>query len=658
MPPASTPPLRIVAGTAGHIDHGKTALVRALTGIDTDRLPEEKARGITIDLGFAHFTTAAGDTLAVVDVPGHERFVRAMVAGASGIDLGILVIAADEGPMPQTREHLDICGLLGIRRAVVALTKVDLVDDDWLALVTEDVRALLRDSAFESAAIVPCSAVTGAGLPALRAEIERLGSAVAARATDGPLRLPLDRVFSVKGFGTVATGTIATGRLREGDDVEVLPAGAGAIRAGKVRGIETHGEKRSEALAGQRTAVNIQGIERDELPRGAVLAHPGELRASAIVDVELDVLPICPAPLRDRTPALFHALTTQENAVVVLHESGAIEPGARGLAQLHLARPVALLPGDRFVLRGFQPLPGHGTTIAGGRIVRVLAPKRRRRDPESLAHLQRMAAAPAFDARLALEIEAAGTAGIDRAGLRAHLGEGTKKIDRAVESLLARREAITVHREAGTVIAAAALERIQTILRDALDRFHAEHPLAPGIAREELRTVRAEIRTLDPRVFAVATTELARRGTVTLDAETDRLRRAGFSPAVAEAAQEGLVARVRSLYSDGGLSPPWSHELAERIGATVAAAGAALEILVRRGEVVRVKPDLCFDRAAVDALAARLRVHLSSHPEITAQQWKELSGVTRKYAIPLAEHFDAEKLTLRVGDVRRLRQKV
>ena len=417
-----------------------------------------------------------------------------------------------------------------------------------MALVTEDVRALLRGSAFESAAIIPCSALTGAGLPALRAEIERLGSAAAARATDGPLRLPLDRVFSVKGFGTVATGTLATGRLREGDDVEILPA-VGATRVAKVRGIETHGEKRSEALAGQRTAVNLQGIERDDLPRGAVLAHPGELRASAIVDVELDLLPICPAPLRDRTPALFHALTTQENAVVVLHESGAIEPGARGLAQLHLARPVALLPGDRFVLRGFQPLPGHGTTIAGGRVLRVLAPKRRRRDGESVAHLRQVVEAPSFDARLALEIEAAGTAGIDRGGLRARLGEGTKKIDRAVEALLARREAITVHRDAGTVIAAAALDRIQTILLEAIDRFHAEHPLAPGIAREELRTVRAEIRALDPRVFAVATAELARRGAVTLDAETDRLRRAGFSPAVAEAGQEGLVARVRSLYT-------------------------------------------------------------------------------------------------------------
>ena len=655
MAPAPKPPLRIVAGTAGHIDHGKTALVRALTGIDTDRLPEEKARGITIELGFAHLATAAGDTLALIDVPGHERFVRAMVAGASGIDLVILVVAADEGPMPQTREHLDICRLLGIKRAVVALTKIDLVGEDWLALVTDDVRALLRGRALEPAAIVPCSALTGAGVPALRAEIERLAAAATARATDGPLRLPLDRVFTVKGFGTVATGTLATGRLREGDDVEVLRAQSGARRIAKVRGIEAHGGKRLEALAGQRTAVNLHGIERDDLARGAVLARPGELQPSAIIDVELDLLAVCPAPLRDRAPVLFHALTAQENAVVALHEAGSLAPGARALAQLRLAHPVALLPGDRFILRGSQPLPGHGTTIGGGRIVRVLAPKRRRRDADGLARLQRMAAAPTIDARVALEIEAAGTAGVDRASLLARLGEGTRTIDRAVEALLSRRAAITVHRETGTVIATAALDRVQAILLDALDRFHAAHPLAPGVAREELRTVRPEIRALDPRVYSVAVAELGRREVVSLDADTDRIRRTGFSPARAEAKQEGLVARVRSLYSDAGLAPPWSHELAALAGAPERDASDALEILVRRGDVVRVKPDLCFDRAAVDALADRLRAHLAAQREITAQQWKELSGVTRKYAIPLAEHFDAEKLTLRVGDVRRLR---
>jgi selenocysteine-specific elongation factor len=513
----------------------------------------------------------------------------------------------------------------------------------------------VRGTFLESAAIVPCSAATGAGLPALRAELERLASAAGPRSIDGPMRLPLDRVFTVKGFGTVATGTLATGRLCEGEEVVALPVGPGARGNVKIRGIEVHGEPRGEALAGQRTAVNIPGIERDELARGAILVRPGETLASAIVDVELDLLSICPAPLPDRAPVLFHALTTQENAVLVLHEGASIAPGARALAQLRLGNPVALLPGDRFILRGFRPLRGHGTTIGGGRVVRVLAPKRRRGDDAALAFARRMAAAATLDERVALEIEAAASVGIDRAGLRARVGEGATKLDRAVEKLLARREAITFHREPGAVVSTAAVNRIGEILLGELARFHAARPLAHGVAREELRTAHATTRRLDPRIFAVVVAELLRRGALAIDAERDQLHRTSFSPESAEAARDLLVARVRAAYRDSGLEPPWSGELAARAGAGASEASAALEILVRRGDVVRVKADLCFDRAAVDALADRLRAHLGEHLQITPQQWKALTGVSRKYAIPLAEYFDAQKLTLRVGDLRRLR---
>jgi selenocysteine-specific elongation factor len=651
--PAAKGPPRLVVGTAGHIDHGKTALVRALTGIDTDRLPEEKARGITIELGFAHFETATGGTVAVVDVPGHERFIRAMVAGATGIDVALLVVAADEGPMPQTREHIDICALLGIPRGAIALTKIDLVEPEWLALVTDEVRAAVKGTFFETAPIVPCSAASGAGLPALRAVLEELAATGEPRPTEGPLRLPLDRVFAVKGFGTVVTGTLATGRVREGDDVVALPGVAGARRVGKVRGIEVHGARRTEAFAGERTAVNIQGLERDELARGAVLAHAGVLEASAVVDVELAVLPICPAPLRHRAELLFHALTTQETATLVLLEGDAIAPGGRALAQLRLGRPAALLPGDRFILRGFQPLPQHGTTIGGGRIVRVLAPRRRRAGPRDVALAARMAAAAQLEERVALEIEAAGTIGIDRDGLRARVGDGVKKVDRAVEALLARRAAVTFYREPGGVISAEALSEVEDFVLAQLDRLHAARPLSPGIAREELRTARPFTRALEPRIFGLALNELLRRGAVELDA--DQIRRAGFSPRRAELEKEPVVARVRAVYRDSNLAPPWSHELAARLGVPAGEASAALEILVRRGELVRVKPDLCFERGAIDALAERLRAALAARGEITPQEWKTLTGQSRKYAIPLAEHFDAEKLTLRVGDIRRLR---
>jgi selenocysteine-specific elongation factor len=352
---------------------------------------------------------------------------------------------------------------------------------------------------------------------------------------------------------------------------------------------------------------------------------------------------------------LFHALTTQENAVLVCHEGTSIAPGTRALAQLHLGNPVALLPGDRFILRGFRPLRGHGTTIAGGRVVRVLAPKRRRGDVAALALVRQMAAAATLDERVALEIDAAGSAGIDRAGLRARVGDGASKLERAVEKRLARREAVTFHRETGGVVSAAALARVGEILLGELARFHAAQPLARGMAREELRTAPAATRGLEPRIFAVALGELLRRGAVAIDAERDLVHRAGFSPGSAEAERERLVARVRAAYHDSGLEPPWSQELAARVGAGVADASAALEILVRRGDLVRIKGDLCFDRAAVDALGERLRAHLAAHEQITPQQWKALTGLSRKYAIPLAEHFDAQKLTLRVGDLRRLR---
>jgi selenocysteine-specific elongation factor len=653
VPPEPRVPLRLVVGTAGHIDHGKTALVAALTGIDTDRLPEEKARGITIELGFAPLVTAAGDTLAVIDVPGHERFVRTMVAGATGIDLVLLIVAADEGIMPQTREHLDICALLGITRGLIAVTKVDLVEPSWLALVTQEISEAVKGTFLEQAAIVPCSAVTGAGLPALRGALERLAAEAAPRASDGPLRLPIDRVFTVKGFGTVVTGTLATGHLREGDDVVVLPEARGARRAAKVRGIEVHGEKRPEALAGERTAANLHGLERAEIERGAVLIHADEMQGSTIVDVELTILPICPTPIPNRARVLFHALATQENALLVLLEGDTVAPGQRALAQLRLQRPAALLPGDRFILRGFQPLPQHGTTIGGGRVVRVLAPRRRRDDAAGLALLRRMAAAADLDERIALEVEAAGTAGVDRAGLRARVGAGAKRIERALEGPLARREAITFYRDTGGVVSAVALARVGEVVVGELARFHAAHPVEPGIAREALRTASSMTRALDPRIFAVALSELVRRGAVEVDGE--QVRRRGFSPRPAEAVQDLVVGRVRSLYRDGGLAPPWSHELAARVGASAPDASTALEILVRRGELVRVKADLCFDRAAVDAVAERLRAHLLARGQITPQEWKELTGQSRKYTIPLAEYFDAAKLTLRVGEIRRLR---
>jgi selenocysteine-specific elongation factor len=642
----------IVVGTAGHIDHGKTALTRALTGIDTDRLKEEKARGITIELGFA-WLDLGGYRLGVVDVPGHERFVKTMVAGATGIDLVILVVAADEGVMPQTREHLDICRLLRVPRGLVALTKVDLVAPDWLELVRADVDAAVRGTFLAGAPVVPCSAVTGAGLDELRAALLRLAPEVPGKDPAGLARLPIDRVFSLHGFGTVVTGTLAAGRLGLDDEVEVLPGGA----RGKVRGLQVHGVAVPSAVAGQRTAVNLGGVERTAVTRGETLGPAGALLPSRLVDVEVEVLGAARAPLGRRTRLLCHAGTAQVPCTVVLVEGEEVAPGAGGLAQLHLATGMALLPGDRFILRGFTPQEHYGTTVGGGQVLRVLAPRLKRRDPAVAARLRRLAAADR-PTRVALELEAAGSAGLERAGLQARLGFTPPATTAALTTLTAAGTVVCFDPERGAYAHAAAVAALGHQIRATVAAYHAAHPAQPGLAREELRSRLAA--RVPPRLFQLVLDTLVAEGALAV--ERDLVRAADHRAAAAG----GLRAEVAALFRAAGLQPPRHGEVAAALAAAAPAPGShppvaapalreALELLAREGTLVRVRPDLYFDRAAVDDLRARLVAHLAARGEITAQEFKDLCGTSRKFSIPLAEFFDAEKLTLRVGDVRRRR---
>ncbi len=425
---------RVVLGTAGHIDHGKTSLVRALTGIDTDRLREEKRRGITIELGFAHLALPDGTVAGVVDVPGHERFVRAMAAGAGGIDLVVLVVAADEGVMPQTREHLDICRLLGVPRGLVAVTKADLLPGlgaDWLPLLEEEIRAATKGTFLEGSPLIPVSATTGEGLPGLVAAIGRLAAEVPERPADGPTYLPVDRAFSMKGFGTVVTGTLLSGQIAEGDEAVLLPPtpGVGPLR---VRSVQVHGKATPRALAGQRTAVNLAGVEPSAIRRGQAVGAPGVIPVSSILDVELTLLAVAPKALRHRARLLLHVGTAQVAATVALLDRGPLPspasrggggpgtselaPGATAFAQLRLSEPVAALPGHRFILRGFSALEGRGRTVAGGRVLAVAAPKRRRGRADGLRQLQALAGGDP-DARLEAVLETAGPAGLDLPGL-------------------------------------------------------------------------------------------------------------------------------------------------------------------------------------------------------------------------------------------------
>src|SRR5262245_799287 len=412
-------PRHVVVGTAGHIDHGKTSLVKALTGIDTDRLPEEKARGITIDLGFAFLEEGQDLTIEIVDVPGHERFVRNMLAGVGGIDLAILVVAADEGVMPQTREHLAICSLLRIPAGLVALTKVDMVEDDWLELVTDDVSRLVRGTFLEGAPIAPVSSKTGQGLDELRAALRDLAARVPARATDQLPRLPIDRVFTIRGFGTVVTGTLVAGRLQIDDRVEVFPRGAQV----KVRGLQVHGRAVEQAVAGQRTAVNLQSLERAAIDRGDVLGLAGSLVPSALVDGTLELLGDAPRPLKSRDRIRFHTGTAEVMARVLLLDRAELTPGESAFARLRLEQPVVAMPRDRFVIRSYSPI----VTIGGGTLLDIDPPRVRRKAPALVAHLALLGSG-SDEAVVAEHVRQSGTAGARTASLSGRVGIGPARL--------------------------------------------------------------------------------------------------------------------------------------------------------------------------------------------------------------------------------------
>ena len=643
---------RIVLGTAGHIDHGKTSLVRALTGIDTDRLREEKRRGITIELGFAHLRLPDGTVAGVVDVPGHERFVRAMAAGAGGIDIVVLVIAADEGVMPQTREHLDICRLLGVPRGLVAVTKADLLPGlgaDWLPLLEQDVRTATKGTFLEGAAILPVSATTREGLDALVAELARLAAEVPERPADGPPFLPIDRAFSMKGFGTVVTGTLLSGQIAEGDEVSLLPPthGVGPLR---VRSVQVHGAATPRALAGQRTAVNLPGIEPAAIRRGQALVAAGGVPPSSVLDAEVTLLAAAPKPLRHRAKLLLHVGTAQVPATLALLDRGELAPGATAFVQLRLGAPVAALPGQRFILRGFAVLEGRGKTVGGGRVLAVAAPKRRRGRPEGLRQLEVLARGDP-DARIAAVLELAGPAGLDLAALVGRTALSPRGVTGALDRLGAKGAVLLFDRERRAYVAGAVASELQARLLAGLDAFHAGKPLAAGIGREELRGRLPPV--ADPRLFQRLVAALAEKGELVL--EGDHVRRRGHAAGAAGAAGGALKEKVAAALAKGGLTPPWIDDLPAAVGASVQDVQAVLKLLAADGRAVRVSAELWFDAAALGALRERLLAFLRDRKGITTQEFKDLVGATRKHVIPLAEHFDREKVTLRVGEKRVLR---
>jgi selenocysteine-specific elongation factor len=635
----------LVLGTAGHIDHGKSSLVLALTGVDPDRLPEEKARGITIELGFAELDLGEGARVSLVDVPGHDKLVRTMVAGATGIDLLLLVVAADEGVMPQTREHVAICDLLGIDRCVVALTKTDLVDAEMIELAREDVRELLAGTALRDAPSVPVSARTGEGLDDLRAALRELACASPPRtARTGPPRLPIDRVFAMRGFGPVVTGTLTGGALQIGDGVEIQPSG----RQARIRGLQVHGVACERAAPGSRCAANLQGLEIADLARGDVLTHPDAMRSTVSADVELVWLPSAPNGSGGVSIELLTG-TAERRAHLAPIGGEALLPGARCFARLHVDDgPVPLLPGDRFIARGFVRGPGAGATLGGGVVLDVAPPHRRRSDP-ALARELRVLARRDLRDDLRERVRRSGFAGVGFERLRKETGADETSVRAMLESLAAAGEIAAAG--ARTFVDASAVERLQERLEAALESLHAAEPLRPGMPRGALRgqlpgNVPGEVGEL-----VIARLEAAAR----IDVLGDLVRRAGHAPtldAEARAATERILAQAR----EAGLDPPSPRDWAVRLGVSVDRLRDLLAHLERSGDLVRAPGDLWFDRRAVEALRGRVVAHLVAHGRIDPAAYKALTGTTRRTTVPLMELLDELHVTRRQGDVRVLRR--
>jgi len=630
----------VILGTAGHIDHGKTALVKALTGVDTDRLKEEKERGITIELGFTFLDLPSGIRLGIIDVPGHERFVKHMVAGVWGIDLVALIIAADEGVMPQTKEHLDICKLLKVKKGLIVLTKIDLVERELLELVREEVTDIAKDTFLKDAPILAVSSLTGEGIPQLISTLDHLSNEVKERSSDGLFRLPIDRIFVMKGFGTVVTGTIVSGKLSLGETVEILPSGL----EGKVRNLQVYNQPVEEARAGERAAVNLQGIETSAIERGDVLVHPKTLTPTSLLDVYLEYLSIAPRPLKHRTQQRFHMGTSSTTASIFLLDREELAPGEAGFAQLRLEQSVVSFPQDRFVIRG----SGAIQTLGGGVVLDTHPIKHRRYSPPVINDLILLKDG-SIEQAINQYILRSGMAGISFGDLLNRVAVPPNEIQTILKKMIERGDILLVDPEKLKVIEISQYQRLREMILIQLREFHQRFPMRTGLAKEEVRTKLPV--ELDMKLFQILINGLIQSKEVVL--ERDKLKLHGHQ--ISSADEKGLVKRVEEAVLRGKLQPPSPKELSEEWSEEQERVVAVFEHLAHEGVLVKIKSGMYFHRIPFENLKGELIKFLKSHKEITTSQFKELTGASRKYVIPLIEYFDQMKLTLRLGEKRILR---
>jgi len=626
----------VIVGTAGHIDHGKSALVEALTGTHPDRLEEEKRRGITIDLGFA-FLDLGDVRLGFVDVPGHERFVRNMLAGTGGVDIVLLVVAADESIKPQTREHFDICRLLGVKRGIVAVTKIDLVEPDVLGLVKLEIEEFVRGSFLEGAPIFGVSAKSGAGIEELKRGLVEAAATVSGRDASRHVRLPIDRAFAMKGFGTVVTGTLISGTLRADEEVELFPT----RRRLRVRGLHSGGHAVSKAEAGQRTAVNLADIETGEITRGMVLTTPGIFQSTKRIDARMTLLPSARA-LKNRTRVHFHQGTAETVASVNLHGQRTLAAGGTALAQFRLDDEVLVLPGDRFILRQFSPL----VTIGGGVILDALAARHKKADVGAARLLDAWESGKHDEILAALALEDA--RGLELARIIARTGWLEGEAHATIQKLAEAKRIRVAGEQPLMVVSAEGFDRLLGDVEHELDEFHKQNPLVQGIPKEDLRgrvTDRVKL-----EVFRAALDDLVARGKISIAG--DLVQRAGreiaLSPEESRAKEQ-----ISAEFERAGLAAPAMNEVLGKLPVDTRRAQKLLQILLREKTLVKVTDELVFHKSAVEHLRALLASYKKKNGErLPIAAFKELTQVTRKYAIPLLEYLDRERLTRRVGNER------
>jgi len=627
---------RFIIGTAGHIDHGKTTLVRAMTGIDTDRLKEEKQRGISIELGFAPFNLPSGQKAAIVDMPGHERFIRHMLAGAFGIDIVLLTIAADEGVMPQTREHMDIIELLGVNKGIIVITKKDLVDEEWLMLMEEEVREYINTTILKDAPVVAVSAVSKEGMPELIALIEQLASGVEEKPALGQARLPIDRVFTVSGFGTVVTGTLWSGQLRVGDTLELMPA----QKPVRVRTIQVHNEKADTAYAGQRVAVNLQGVEVADIKRGYLLATPAYLSPSYRVDTRLHLLSSSKRTLKNWNRVRFHLGTDETLGRVVLLDRDELQPGDEAYVQIIMEKPVVAYKGDRFVIRYYSPV----NTIGGGIIIDGNAPKQKRFREDVLDELVIKEEGSLYDVILH-ELESHPEEFLSVSELSKRTGSGQEQTSQELQQLMDDEKVIMIKDQ--VYISTYGMQVIGARMLETLEGYHRQYPMRSGYPREDMRS--RFFKQLNPKDFNLIIKQLEEQGS--LSSRNNQLMLPQHVPQPGSKELESIK-EIKKVMEEQMFTPPGLDELMAVSGQREQDFGEILAYMVDAGMLVKINQDTVFSNRAIEEGKRRLSAYFEQEKELSLATARDILNTTRKYALPLIEYYDRIRFTRRIGDIR------